>query len=33
MNTQKSDRYSASQKFAIVVQAAALNEAELAEYC
>lgn len=33
MNAKKSDRYSASQKFAIVVQTAALNEAELAEYC
>ncbi len=34
MNTkQPYEKHSATQKFAIVVQAASLNEAELAEYC
>ena len=33
MSTKKTEKHSASQKFAIVVETAALNEAELAEYC
>lgn len=34
VSTKKpSEKHSATQKFAIVVQAASLNEAELAEYC
>jgi len=32
-NKPKSDQWSAESKFAIVIETASLNEAELSEYC